>query len=838
MKAQAMRAGIAGQKKLLSLVAWFFPLITFCQEIEVKGKVTDALTGEAIPFANVVFKNTTTGVTTDFEGNFTLRTTEQVDSIMATSIGYNPRTKRVNPGRQVINFQLNEAVTSLKELVIKSGENPAYAILRKVIQNKPLHDKRNLSAYESDIYTKTEIDISQISEKLRKKKVMKKIAQVLDSIDRVVGEDGKPILPLAITESYSRLYYRTNPMLKSENIINTRINGIGLNDGGSVNQLVGSSFQEYNFYQNWLPILSKNFVSPIADGGRLYYEYDLTDSLYVGTDFCYRIDYFPRSPAELAFKGTIWITKKEYALKQIDAAMDKRANINFIDKIQIQQELMPTPVGAWLPKKNRVLINVSPLSKKSAGMIAKFYSSNKNVITNQPHPLSFYDKRVLVEENASNHHDDRFWDSLRNEPLTRTEKNVYRMIDTVKNLPIVRTYVDIFKVLVQGYYNFGSIEAGPYINSIAQNGVEGVRAQLGFRTNYNFSKKMVYNAMGAYGFGDDRFKYSLGVRRIISRKHWTTVGVRFTHDITRLGLDPEVVSNSPLYLAAARWGKFIRAYYYDEMFAFASREFIRGFSGRVALRSWSFNPTYKIGFPYDSTAPVLNRFKTTEVFLEARYAPSETIFQNGNELVRIGRGRKPAFTLRYTHGFEGVFGSDFDYDKLMLNIDQRVNMGVLGNGVLSVRSEYIFDDLPYPLLTVHLGNRAHTYTPYTFNLMNYGEFASDRSVSMHYRQYFEGLLFNRIPLMNRLKWRLVGTANLIYGSMRPSNQLLISNYTPSGEPALKTGYFTNGIPYVELGYGVENILKLLRIDFVHRLTYLDNKYARKFGILFTVQFKL
>ena len=348
---------------------------------------------------------------------------------------------------------------------------------------------------------------------------MRKISQVLDSIDRVVGEDGKPILPLSITESTSKFYYRTSPVLKTEEILNTRINGVGFTDGSTVNQVVGSSFQEYNFYQNWLNILGKNFVSPIADGWRLYYDYDLTDSLYVGNDFCYRLDFFPRSPAELAFSGTMWIRKEDFALKQIDASVGKRANINFIDKIQIQQELAPTPEGPWIPKKNRVLVNVGELTKNSAGLLAKFYSSNRNVIVNQPHEPKFYDKRIQVKEDAQAFQDDRYWDSLRHEPLSPTEKNVYKMIDTLKNIPVVRTYTDVFKVVVEGYYNLGKIELGPYLRSIASNTVEGLRVQVGFRTNVNFSKRIVYSGMAAYGFQDEKIKFSFSTKQILSRNH-------------------------------------------------------------------------------------------------------------------------------------------------------------------------------------------------------------------------------------------------------------------------------------------------------------------------------
>jgi len=820
------------------IVLLIFPAILNAQQIEVQGKITDAASGDPVPFANVVLKGTTVGVTTDFEGNYTLRSSIKADSIVASSVGYKPRTKAVHPGKQVINFQLDEAVTQLKEFVFIAGENPAFEILRNVVKNKDRNDKRSLSAYECDVYTKTEIDVNQISDRLRKRKAMKKIAQVLDSIDRVVGEDGKAILPLSITESVSKLYYRAAPMMKSEQILNTRINGVGLKDGSSVNQLIGSSFQEYNFYQNWLQILSKNFVSPIADGWRLYYDYDLMDSVYLGKDFCYRLDFFPRNPADLAFTGTMWIRKEDYALKQIDATISKRANINFIDKIQVQQELAPTISGPWVPIKSRILINVSELSKNSAGLLAKFYTSNKNFVLDKPYPTSFYNKRVQIKEDAQLFQEDKYWDSLRHEPLSPTEKNVYRMIDTLKNIPVVKTYVDVFRVVVQGYYDFGKFEIGPYLTSFANNTVEGMRAQLGFRTNARYSKKMTYAGSVAYGFQDSRLKYSFSAKRILSRDHWTTVNLRFRRDIVRLGIDEEAVSNNPLFIAASRWGHFQRAYYYDEVFGSASREFIRGFTGRVAFRHWSFDPSYSFGYRLPQTDSVLRQFKSSEVFVEARYARDELFLQNGNERIRVGLGKWPAIAFRYTHGIKGIWGSDFNYDKVMLSIDKKINMGILGSGFVSVAGEYVYNQLPYPLLSVHLGNQAATYSPYTFNLMNYGEFVSDESVSIRYRQYFEGLLTNRIPLLNKLKWRLVGTTSVIYGGLRKENQYCISPFTPSGSETLKTHYFSAGKPYVEMGYGVENIFTFFRVDFVHRLSYLDNPGVRKFGVLVTFQFRL
>jgi len=825
--------------RILSLTI-LLPVLSPAQEIVVRGKVTDASSGDPIPFVNVVFKGTGTGGTTNFDGNFLVRTTKRVDSIVVSYIGYKSKTKAITKAEETINIQLEEVVTHLQEVVVKSGENPAFPILRNVINNKNRNDKRNLIAYEYDTYTKSEVDIDNISEKLRQKKVMRKIAAVLDSIDRVVGEDGKPILPLFITESLSKFYYRDNPSLRSEQILKTKINGVGLEDGSMVTQLVGSTFQEYNFYQNWLTIINKNFVSPIADGWRLYYDYDLLDSLDIGGEFCYHLDFYPKSPHELAFTGSMWITKKEYAIKQIEVTVGSKANINFIDRIKIQQELLATSAGPWLPIKNRVLIDVSEISKNSAGLLAKFYTSNKNFVINQPKPPSFYEKRIQVAEEAQLVEDEKYWDSVRHEPLTQTEKNVHAMIDTLKNIPVVKTYTEIFKAMVDGYYDFGKVEVGPYLRTMAWNTIEGVRVQGGFKTNRHYSKKMIYGGFLAYGFKDSRFKFSVYAQRILSRDRWTTLTIRGGTDMVRLGIDEDALNANPLFLTAARWGNFRRAFYYNEGYVAIQRELFKGFSQKVSFRHWTFDPTFKFGYlenPADINSAVLEKVVASEIAFESRYVRDETFIQNGNQRVSLGLKKWPAITLRYTHGIRGLFGSTFNYDKVRLSLDKRIRLGPLGVGFLNLSGEYIFNTLPYPLLAVHLGNQSPIYSQFTYNLMNFGEFVSDSYVSMRYRQYLEGLLLNRIPLLNKLQWRLVGTANIIYGSLRDSNRELISEVTSLGTKTLFTGYFT-GDPYVEMGYGVENIFKFFRVDFVHRLTYLNNPRARNFGVLFTIQFKL
>lgn len=813
----------------------------YAQETVVQGRVTDAASGDPIPFVNIFFKGTNVGTTTDFEGHYALRTTRPVDSLVATYVGYKPRTKVVRPGeKQAVNFQLQEDVINLEEVVVEAGENPAFEIMRRVVRNKSLNDKRKLAAYEYDTYTKIEVDVDNISDKLRERKVMKKITQVLDSIDRVAGEDGRPILPLFITESVSKVYYREAPKLKKEHLLNTKINGVGVEDGSVVTQIIGSSFQEYNFYENWLNIVTKEFVSPLADGWRFYYEYDLTDSLFIGSNYCYRLDFFPKSPQELAFAGTMWITKNQYALRQIDVTMGKQANINFIEKIKIQQELAPTDAGPWLPVKNRVLIDISELSANSAGMLAKFYTSNKNFVTNQPHDIKFYERQLVLAEDAQLNKDENHWDSLRHEPLTATEHSVYKMIDTLRNIPVVKTYTDLLKIALDGFVKVGKVELGPYLGLAAWNNVEGLRLQGGFKTNFAFSKKFIFQGGLGYGFTDERIKYLFSAQQILSRNNWTTVSVRVRSDLTRLGVDDEALADNPIFLAATRWGFFRRGFYFNEARVNFQRELFKGFTQKISARHFTFTPAYRFAYLLNPENPtsIAEEFQAAEVSVESRYARDEFFLQNDNERISLGTTRSPVITLRYTRGIKGVLGSDFTYDKLRMTITKRIKSGPLGIGYLTAVGEYTFGTLPYPLLTLHLGNQSPVYSPITYNLMNFGEFISDHYGSLQYRQYLEGFLINRVPLLSRLQWRLLATGNVIVGGMRQANRDVVSKFTLAGEETLGIGYFSRGKPYAEVGYGVENIFKFLRVDFIHRLSYLNNPDARKFGILFTAQVQL
>src|SRR5690554_6699051 len=616
---------------IMGMLSPFFAL----SQTVVSGKVTDAETGDPIPFANVLLLGTEVGAATDFEGYFYLATEHSPDSVRVSYVGYEPMTRAIRQGEtQSLNFQLLPTAYGLIEIVFQAGENPAYPIIRQVVANKHRHDKRSLKAYESDNYTKVEIDIDEISDKLKQKRVMSKVTSVLDSIKVLTDDEGKRILPVFLSETVSKFYFRDQPKLSKEEILNTRVSGVGITDGTTVSQLTGSVFQEYNFYKNWLTILEKDFVSPIADGWKGFYDYDLTDSVKVGDDSCYVLQVYPLRQQDLAFSGTIWVNMTDYSLKQVDLSIPKESNINFVDQIKIQQELTPTSAGPSLPNKSRVLVKVGKLSPGTAGFFAKFYSSSKNIIVDQPRPTSFFNKAIDLKIDASQ--SESYWKENRHDPLSEQELVVFQMVDTLKNIPVIKFYAESLLFLASGYHPVGKFDLGPWTGLFNYNNVEGVRLGIGARTNYKFSKKWVFEGYLAYGFADEEIKYDASVTRILERGKWTTVTLSAQREIDQVGLQIGGLQNNAIFLAANRFGSLRRPFYSDEQSLSIQRDLFKGFNVSGGLKFSQFSPAFNFYYLEKGTGEYKDEFQYTEAELSLRYGRDEVFLVDDNYRVSLG----------------------------------------------------------------------------------------------------------------------------------------------------------------------------------------------------------
>ncbi|QMU28401.1 DUF5686 and carboxypeptidase-like regulatory domain-containing protein [Adhaeribacter radiodurans] len=828
--------------KFLFIAILVLSVLTSRAQNRIFGKVTDAATGEVLPFVNVYIKNTNIGTTTDDKGTFNIKLSKLPDSLTVSFVGYRTLSKALKRGVSVqeLNFKLFASTLNLQEVVIRPGENPAFKIMRQVIEHKKTNDKRRLRAYQFEAYTKMQFDIDNLAPKKKKIGLRTALSAVVDSQMYIQSNDGKKVLPFFISESVSDFYYNRDPRKTKEIVKASKVTGYGIQDGNLVAQVIGNSYQDYNFYQNYVSVLQKNFISPMADGWKSAYEYDLVDSVYIGKTRCYKIKIEPKRAQDLAFNGSIWIADSSFALRKIDVLVSKAANINFVEKIHLVQEALPVTGGTWLPSKTDLTMNLARISESRPGIIAKINTSCKNILVNQEQKQSFFDQPIVLADKA-NSSSESFWEQSRHDTLTAVEKQVYSLIDSIKSTPRIKHITKVVTVLATGYFKAGPINIGRYPYFYAHNNVEGHRFQVGGKTNIDFSNKWELKGFAAYGTLDKRFKYETSARFIISRKKWSEVGFTRKEDVERVGLMSEKLEDSYFLTGFSRFGDLRRPFYLTQTSGYLQRDIFPGLRQRISLSNRIFKPEYDFAYyRQEGEQPkVLTRdFSSTTVTFFTRYAQNEVFVQNDNERISLGSTTHwPIFTFKYTLGLNGLFGSTVDYQRIDVGVKHDFVMGRLGNAIYRLEAGKIYSPVPYPLLENHLGNETPFYYAQTFNLMNYFEFASDTYASLHYEQYFEGLLFNRLPLIKKLKWRIVGTSNVLYGQLSKENQALISPVGYNGTPQEPVGTL-NKTPYVEAGYAIENIFKVLRIDAFHRVTYLQNPDVKKFGLKFSLQFKL
>jgi len=805
----------------------------------ITGTVADAETGEPLAFVNVFFKGTQIGGTTNPEGQYYIETRNPEDSLTATFVGYNAQTLAVKKGqRQTINFNLQPSTTSLDELVFVAGPNPAFAILDSVRSQRKKRDRRFLKAFEFDAYGKTRVDIDEISDGLRNSFLLKGIIADIDTMKGVIGPDGQTRIPVLITEQFTRVYQRNNPDFRKEIINQSRVKGVGFEQGTFIAQFTSSSFQDYNFYRNWVKLLEKDFVSPIAAGGRTYYEYDLIDSAMKDGREAYRLDFFPKREQDLAFTGTMWIDKADYALQSIDVHIGNRANLNFVDGLSIYQKMVPVSSGHWLPQRLHVVIDLAqPVKGTAAGRAVTDFVFSDFKVT-EPYSANFYQQKIQFNSEAMKRRPADYWNEVRPLPLTEADEAAYGIINTLKQNKQVRFYEEVGNMASYGFKTWGIIDAGPVAQLYAFNNLEGHRVQIGGRTNGTFSNRWEIGGYAAYGSRDGLLKYSARLRYFLNQVKYTTISFEQRRDLDQVGLDPERLAENYIFLAASRFGTLNRPYFNTRQSLRFRTDWRPGLSQSLRLSSQTFEPLYAFGFeqPHEGAPGVVqSRYRNTELSTTIRYAPDEVLVRSENQRFSYGALRKPIMTLEYGAGLPGLIGGDFEYHRVRLGWDHRVTWGLLGKSRYRIDAGYFFNPLPYPLLEAHIGNPTPFYTTAAFQLMNVNEFISDRFLSVRYEHRFEGFMLNRIPLMRRLKWRLVANSNIIWGTLSRGSRDLIASTAPDGQPLEQFGSLDLAKPYIEVGYGVENIFKIFRFDFFHRLTYLDQPDASGFGIKFSAQ---
>lgn len=839
------------------LLVCLFALPAAAQRIVISGQVVEATNGEPVPFASIFIPKTSFGATADADGKFKFAISGTPDSIAASAMGFATQRRKLSAADvQTVLFRLKAGGVALAEVIVSSRqpENPAFRILREVQKHKPENHRTALKAAEFDSYNRIETSLMNLPKALSNRKVIKDIRALAVRQGAAAAADPDAPLPIFASEVSSRVYQKYSPLRRREDLQHKQMRGAGPREGSVLSQMLGSNFQNFDFYPNWQNILGKDFISPVAEGGRLTYEYELQDSVFVGKDWCYKIAVTPRRSHDLAFKGTIWIAKEGYALRRVDLVASPEANINFVSDLRIYQDLTSPTDGPGLPMRTKLVISVRPYEKQAA-MLVRFTTVSSNFVRNKVHEESgFYDQPIvsslmepaetgagsgLLSGIGADGAATGYFDTHRPDTLSLSERQTFAVLDSAKALPSVRNLLDWVDLFVNGYKRMGKLDFGPIANVYARNDYEGNRFRLGFRTTPDISRNWVTQAYVAYGTMDGRFKYGVRTSYIAERRHWTVFTGEFKHDVEQAALlDNDFLDNNNLFVAASRWGRFRQGLpvLRDLTSLSMQRDLFHGFTQTFTLRYQNINPLFQIrhrpgpGMPAVEDNPDDNILHLSELVSESRYAPDENLVQSENRRRAVGLKRWPVFGFRYTLGAIAWDKGDFMYHKFNLSIAHSVSLGQVGRLNYRAEGNYIPSALPYFILKTPLGNQTPFYNANAFNLMNYFEFITDRSATLRLDHHFEGLFINSIPGLRALNWRLVATGNVLYGKLSDRSRRANGNSPDLPGPI--------SVPYVEVGYGIENIFKFIRVDFIHRLTYRNIPGTNDFGIKVGAQFRL
>jgi len=806
-------------------------LNSFSQTTKVSGKIVDAITREPLPFVNIIFKGTNVGAASDIDGLYSISTTLKVDSIVVSYIGYTKVTRAVKAGvSQDINIGMKQGL-ELAVVEVKPGENPAHRILRKIIAHKPKNDRENYEAYQYEVYNKVEFDLNNLSEDFQNSKLLKPFSFIFDNIDSSNVKE-KPYLPVFMTESLSDFYYRKNPKTRNEKIKASKVAGI---ENSSVSQFMGDMYQNVNIYDNTILVFGKNFISPISDNALLFYKFYLIDSIEIDGHKCYQLQFKPKRKQELTFTGNLWAADTSFAIKQIEMSIAEDANINFINATNVVQTYTLID-STWMMQKERLVIDFNPFpvenkKRNKMGIYGRKTASYSNFKINQPKEDKFYSltENLNVAEDAFDKTED-FWNKNRHETLSKNEKQIYQMVDTLQTLPVYKTWVDVIQIFVTGYKVKGNFEYGPYYNMYSFNAIEGNRFRFGMRTSNKFSKWYELSGYLAYGTRDEQFKYKLGIRSFIDKKPRTMVGLYYKNDNEILGQSQNGFTTDNILASVLRITPLRNLTRVKEVNAYIEREWFTGFNTKLSFFNRQMFPLADFHYEYlkaSNQVEFKDHITTSEIRILSRLAYNEKYIEGAFNRVSLGT-KYPILQVQYTMGIKNLFNSDYDYHKLVVNVDDRIRINPIGYFDYILEFGKIWNQVPYPLLELHGGNETYTFDPYAFNGMNFYEFASDEYGMATIQHHFDGFFLNKIPLMRKLKWREVVGAKGVIGRVSPKNKqlLLFPNHL----------YELNRGPYFEANVGIENIFKVFRIDGVWRLAYLQNPRVTPFSIRLSLQF--
>lgn len=820
-------------------------------QILLKGTVVEKISKAPVQGVTVGVSNPKLTTATDETGRFVINLplSWSGESVWLTfnSLGFESVELAWDLDKGDVFVEMEKADQALDQVVVsgrgryRNRDNPAVELIRNVTSNRSNNRLSAINYIEYRSYEKVVMAVSNVSKLVSQNPLFRNFDFVFDNVDTTLSP-GRKLLPIYIEENLAREYSRSRPETKRivvEATSKTELDKRFINNE-NIQASISYLHSKFDIYDNTLLLFNRPFMSPVASGAPLFYKYAIRDTVYNAGEQYIILDFVPRNEEERLFSGNIWISNDgRYAIKSAEIKLDARANINWINDVHIKFDFKKDILGMHLPVSVESRVNFGLYGSKE-GMFSQWLTTYGGYKTGVPSPGVFQGAEKRVEPGADQN-DSVFWELMRPVPLSKAESQTFTNIDSLHNNRSFMRLLEWVTFAVTSYKRIGPIEVGPLEYAYSFNDLEGSRFRVGGRSSRDFSDQFYGEAYLAYGLNDRRWKYYGGAALSLNGKKVNAypahyVHLTYQHDNREPGQLLGFL-NGDSFFRSFRTANQDKWMFHTKMEANHIIEFGNHIRLQTSLSKHKQQSAGSLIFKRVGDGQLLPEINTTEFGIDLRWAPNEEYFQR--DLIRTPiLNRYPVLNLRYNTGIKGLLGGEYTFHALRFDMTKRMYMSLLGFSDIAWGGGYIFGTVPFPLLDIPMADQSILLSPDSYSLMNNLEFVSDHYAKFSLEHHFEGFFLNKIPLLKKLKIRELAGFKVFYGQLRQEND---PRYNPgifafpTNSDGVQSTFSFSNRPYVEASVGLENILNVIRIEYVKRLSYLNHPDLKKGGLRFSVR---
>ena len=831
-------------------------LVALTQQVmaqqKISGRVID-VDGFAVPYASVQYRGHRIAVSSDGEGRFSI---EKHEGWMLTvsALSYKTQTVKVDANTNFLEIKLKDDSRRLSEVVVKSKrgkykrkDNPAVELMRRVIAAKKKTDLANHPYYQYDKYQKITLALNDLSKEQLEGKFFSKRQYLLDQVEKS-PYNGKLTLPVSVDETVSQHIYRKDPKSEKDIIKGQQTNGIGqvIQTGEILSTTMKDVFTDVDIYDDYVRLLQYPFPSPIGRTAISFYHYYIEDTVYVERDLCYHLQFIPANSQDFGFRGELYVTADSTLhVKKCNLYMPHNSDVNWVKDMKIEQEFTRLDNGEWVLSKDDMVAEIHTNKVLQDLLVVRNTRLTDYSFDELPKVLFKGKAKVRHDIDAMNR-DEAYWNKYRQVDLTKSESSMDSFIHRMENSKGFKWIILGVKALMENYVEIGSgpggkkskFDLGPVNTYLSKNYVDGIRLRLAGRTMAALNPHFFWNGYAAYGtksndwYTGHVFTYSLNKKK---NSPFEFPMRNLTFEVSR-----DIMSPSDDNLEHNKDNIFMtfRAATQDEMFLYHRQRLAFTYETDWGLRfntgiRWQSNRTAGNLHYFTLDGNEVKKIRMTDINVGINYNPGVTYVNTKQQRLPINLD-SPEIGISHTMGFKGFMGGQYHSNITKVSIYKRQWLGSFGYLDFHAVGQAQWNKVPFPMLILPPVNLSYFESEASVSLMRDWEFLNDRQVFASLSWDMNGKLLNRIPLIKKLKWREYFAVKGVWGNLTDKNNPYLEKN--QGDTELfkfpSKSHVMNNTPYWECVAGVHNIFKFFAVEYVRRLTYLNNENISKWGIRF------